>query len=610
MPEVYSYNGRIAIIDLSKQRVRTLELKENVLRMFIGGTGLGAYLFLDLIRNKYPEPFSEENPLIFMTGPLTGTIAPASGRHAVISRSPLTNIFGEATSGGFFGVELKKTGYDGVVFLGSSERPVYVFIEKGEISFHDARDLWGLGTYETMQSIRKDLGKNVKVACIGPAGENLVRYSAIMNDDGRAAARTGLGAVMGSKKLKAVAVLGEKEISVCSEEFFEYSRELSRTLAESISAMTLKELGTAGYFEVGYEFGDIPGKYFMSLDFDPETLSGTRLNELFHVTPKACFACPIGCGREIKLDSLVVHGPEYETLAALGSLNLIMNMDIVVRANHMCNDLGLDTISTGVTIAFLNYLVEKEIISRKDANISWGSGEGLLRIIRMIAHREGIGNLLAEGVKRMAEKLGVDREEAAHVKGLEIPMHDPRAFFSMALVYMTSNRGACHLRGDSYIVDMGVLEDENFNLRLGEPTNLVDRVPVVIGIQNLREIFNSLLICIFTHFDSEKISKLLRLATGWDITPRELYVTGERIFNLKRSINNLFGITRKDDYLPKITTKPYTSGPIQGQTPENQLEEALRKYYQMRGWDWETGKPTRKKLHEVGLGDVADILWR
>ncbi|MHA1616676.1 MAG: aldehyde ferredoxin oxidoreductase family protein [Candidatus Njordarchaeales archaeon] len=606
---MYGYHGKILIINLSKKNLEILELKENMLKNFIGGAGLGAYLFLKYTRGQKVAPFSEENPLIFMTGPLTGTLAPASGRHAVISLSPLTGILGEATSGGFFGAELRRTGYDGLMFVGKSEKPVYILIDGEDVIFEDGEELWGLGVYETMKIIKKNHGKEFRIACIGPAGENLVKYAAIINDDGRAAGRTGLGAVMGWKNLKAIAVRGEKSIQVYSSEFYEYARNLFKEIADSLVSRTLRELGTASYFEVGYELGDIPGKYFTSLDFDPESLSGSKLNELFQVRPKACFACPIGCGREIRLGEKIVHGPEYETLAALGSLNLVMDIEKIVLANHLCNDLGLDTISTGVSISFLNYLIEKGVFNREKIRISWGDGDGLIEVIKKIAYREDIGDLLAEGVKNIAEKLGINANEAAHVKGLEIPMHDPRAFFSMALVYMTGNRGACHLRGDAYTVDMGVLEDEYFNLTLGEQQNLIERVPSIIGIQNLREVFNSLILCIFTNLTSKEISKLLSLATGWDFSPEKLYNIGERIYNLKRGINNLYGISRKDDSLPEIVLKPYEKGAIAGQSPKDQLETALMEYYKLRGWDWDTGKPKKEVLEKLGLRDLAELLW-
>jgi aldehyde:ferredoxin oxidoreductase len=459
-----------------------------------------------------------------------------------------------------------------------------------------------------MEVLRKDIDRKVSVACIGPAGENLVKYAAIINDNGRAAARTGLGAIMGSKKLKAIAVIGSKEVEVKNEEFIEYCRELSKELANSDYGRTLRELGSSSYFEVGYEFGDIPGKYFTSQDFDFSTLSGIRLNKLYKVSPIACYSCPIGCGRKIKRNSIEIDGPEYETLASLGALNLIQDIDAIVLANHYCNDFGLDTISTGVVIAFLNYLVEKGKIKKNQINTSWGDGNALKEIIKMIAYRKGIGNILAEGVRKMAETFNIESDLAAHVKGLEIPMHDPRAFFSVALSYSTSPRGACHLRSDAYLIDLGTFEDAEFNIISGNVSSLLGKAGIVASMQNLREIFNSAILCLYSSFKSKQVLKLLNLAIGWNMTIKDLYIIGERIFNMKRVFNNLCGITRKDDYLPKIVLEPYKEGPIKGITPMDQYEQALKEYYEFREWDWETGKPKKEKLINLELKNTIKLL--
>jgi len=598
---MYGYNGKVVIIDLEKREYKISRIKETQLRLFIGGASLGALLLTKLSQNYEIDPLFPENPLIFMTGPLTGTIAPTSGRHAVVSKSPLTGILGEATAGGIFGATLKKSGYDGIIIIGKSDVKTYILIDNKEVEIYKADDLWGLGNYDTIKELKKRHGQRASISSIGPAGENLVRYASIMNDNGRVAGRTGLGAVMGSKNLKAIVVLGDKEVEYASEDFVNYSIQLSKELRESVATLTLRELGTASYFEIGYELGDIPGKYFTSLNFDPSALSGMSINEKYKVSPKACYACPIGCGREIAFDDLKIHGPEYETLAALGSLNLIQDLDKVIMANHLCNDLGLDTISTGVSIAFATYLTERGIIPKSLSNLHWCDGGLLLNTIKKIAYRRALGNILAEGVRRLAKKFGVDQRLAAHVKGLEIPMHDPRAFFSMALVYMTGNRGACHLRGDAYTTDLGVLEDANFNLVSTEPHTLSGKASIVIGIQNLREIFNSALLCIFSHFKSSQVAKLISLATGWDLKPKELYIIGERSFNLKRIINNHFGVTREDDRIPEIVIKPYSSGPIEGITPKDSLEPALREYYDRRNWDWNSGKPNIDKLRQLNL---------
>ncbi|UNQ73477.1 aldehyde ferredoxin oxidoreductase family protein [Infirmifilum sp. NZ] len=598
------YAGRVALIDLSNRKVEYWTPDENLLRSFLGGASLSAALYVKA-RPSLPPPLSPENPLIFMTGPLTATRAPTSNRYSVSSRSPLTGLWGEATSGGAFGAKMKLAGFDGIVVTGVSETPVYIFLSDGRAEIREAKELWGLGTYATQRLIKQELGSSASVACIGPAGENLVKISAIINDAGRAAARTGLGAVMGSKKLKAIAAIGDGVIGAATEEFESYARELWSKIATSLSAQAMRELGTASYFDIGYDFGDIPGKYFTSLEFDPSQLSGSRLREVFKVEPLACYMCPIGCGRRVRVEGGIVDGPEYETLASLGSLNLVADIKAVVEANHLCNDLGLDTISTGVTIAFLNYSSERGYVSGMKPR--WGDGEALKSMIVDIAYRRGLGDTLAEGVRVAAKRLGVPEEIAAHVKGLEIPMHDPRAFYSVALSYATGPRGACHLRADSYLADMGAFEDPELGIGPGEFHTLEGKASVVIAMQNLREVFNSALLCIFTGLKSSELARLLSLATGWDIDSKAVFILGDRSFTLKRVINNALGVTRRDDRLPEIVLQPYSSGPIAGKTPKQELDHALDEYYALRGWDAE-GRPTDEKILSLGLSEYKSIL--
>ena len=603
------YFGRILLFDLSKKKHVVETLNESLYRRFIGGASLASYLYANYF-NPQSDAFSPDNPLIFMTGPLTGTLTPSSGRHAVVSRSPLTSLLGEATTGGHWGTFLKKAGYDGIVILGKADEPVYIYIDENEISIVKAGGIWGKNYYETLKLLKERHGKKVKVSSIGKAGEKLVKISGIINDHGRAAGRTGLGAVMGSKKLKAIVVYGEKEIEVHDDKFYDYNREKLKEMRESTGVEMFRNYGTSFYVDLGYSLGDLPAKYYREGEFPAEKISGITLAEKFNVKPIACYACPIACGRVVRTDDNVIDGPEYETLVMLGAQNMVFDLDPILIANHLCNDYGLDTISTGAVISFAHFLYEKGYLKEENIGfpLKWGEGENLIKLVEAIGEREGIGNLLAEGVAEMARKLGVEVDLVATVKGLEIPAHDPRASFGQALTYATTNRGADHLRGDFYLVDIGAFEDREFGIVSGDRFEILSRVEHVIRMQNFREIFNSLAICIFTNFTAREVTDYLNLATGWDIDINELNLIGERTFNLKRLINNVHGARREDDKLPKIVLEPYQNGNIAGMTPKDVMDEAIEKYYQLRRWDSETGFPLRENLVKLGLNDVINTL--
>ena len=603
------YSRKILYIDLEKKKSRVDELSDVLYKKFIGGSGLAAWLFFNLVDfNK--DAFDSSNPLIFMTGPLTGTLTPSSGRHAVVARSPLTNLFGESTTGGFWGTELKKAGYDGLVIIGKSDNPVYLYINDEDISFRDATHVWGKNYYETMDILLDETDKKAKVTAIGVAGEKLVRFAAIMNDHGRAAGRTGLGAVMGSKNLKAIVVKGSKEIKVFSDKFIEYNEEKISEIRESTGTEMFRSYGTAFYMDLGYQMGDIPAKYYREGEFPAEEISGITLVEKFDVEPIACYACPIACGRLVRKNSKKIDGPEYETLVMLGAQNMVFDLDKIVEANHLCNDYGLDTISTGAVISFAFFLYEQGKLSEKDIGfkLEWGDGDSVVELVRMIGERRGIGDILAKGIMRAAEKFGIDQEYAAHVKGLEIPAHDPRAFYGQAISYATSNRGADHLRGDFYLVDLGAFEDEDLGILSGDRFDVLDRIDQIVKMQNLREVFNSLAICIFPGFTSREISDYLKYAVGWNVSPSDINLIGERIFNLKRIINNLYGSKREDDKLPKIVLEPYKNGNIAGMTPVNIMEKGIEIYYNIRGWDKKTGRPKKETLVKLDLIEAIEKL--
>lgn len=595
------YAGRIAFVDLSTGKAEAKETDGSLTKQFIGGSALACRLVYDSIGPE-TDPLGPENPLVFMTGPFVGTSAPSSSRFAVCARSPLTGIWGEATAGGFFGPALKRAGFDGLVITGKAARPVYLLAEDGEVKLLDAQNLWGKDTYQTQQRL-KEAHAGCSVACIGPAGENCVPFAAVINDAGRAAGRCGLGAVMGSKNLKAVAARGKAKFPLADADNFNM---MNGFVTEEIKKATalFTQYGTLGYLDLGMYFGDVPAKYFTENVFPAEKVTGQKLREEFSVTFVPCQGCVIACGRKTRLAgkyNLSVDGPEYESAVALGPLCGCYDLETIVYASHLCNAYGLDTISAGVAIAFVMYLLENKIVAsgRLGCSVSWGDGEGIIRLLELMARKEGAGALLAGGVRRMAAELGVDPELAAEVKGLEIPMHDPRAFAGMALVYATGPRGACHERADFFSLDLGMVRQECLGLVPGDRFSVAGRVSHVARLQDVRELDNAFLRCVFASLPMDVTAALLTLATGTPWTVEELLAVGERSTTIKRMLNCKLGVTRADDRLPGIVKRPFRGGGNAGFVPDE--TEYLREYYGVRGWDWETGRPTAQKLAELGL---------
>ena len=601
---MFGYNGKILAVDLTQKKTETVELKEDMVKSFVGGSGLGARLLLDIIDAK-TNPLGPENPLIFMTGPFTGTLVPSGGRFAVCGLSPKTGILGESSVGGSFGPALKATGFDGLIIVGKADKPTYLWVHDKTAEFKDASAIWGKNTYETQEIIKKDLGnEKAEVACIGVAGENQVKYAAIMSGKGRAAGRTGLGAVMGSKNLKAIAVFGDVKPKIADEKkLMETYKAAMATILQHPFTTVLKDYGTLAYMDLAILLGEVPAKYFEETIFPVQNVSPITLKEKYLVKPHACFGCPVACGKIIyyrqkgieEVDTL-----EYETAAAFGTLCKNYDLDSLLYINYLANSFGVDTISAGVCVAFTMYLFEKGVLSEKDVGfkVGWGDGEATIKLLEMIVKKEGFGELLAEGVDAVAKKFNVDMDEVASVKGLEIPLHDPRAFFGMTLSYATSPRGACHLKSDFFFVDLGVGIPE-LGVQMGNRFSMEGRVDQFIKHQNVRQVYDSLILCLFSFATLTQVCDFVNAITGWSWTPEEFNRVGERIFNLKRVINNIRGISRKDDRVPKIVTKPLPMGATAGETPN--LEPMLKEYYKLRGWDWETGKPTKQKLTELEL---------
>lgn len=603
---MYGYAGKLAYINLSGGTVDVKELNNQLAGQFIGGSALACRLVYDLL-GPQTDPLGAENPLVFMTGPFVGTTAPSSSRFAVCARSPLTGIWGEATSGGSFGPKMKRAGFDGLIITGKADRPTTIFIKDGEIKLLDAGSLWGKDAYETQRLIKDQVG-DCSVACIGQAGENLVLMSAVMNDAGRAAGRCGLGAVMGSKNLKAVAIEGKGKISLADKDNF---NNMNKFIVEELKKLTVfnKQYGTLGYLDIGMYFGDVPAKYFTENIFPAEKVTGKKLREDFTVTFESCLGCVISCGRKTRLAgkyNVDVDGPEYESAVSLGPLCGSYDLESITYANHLCNMYGLDTISAGVAIAFAMYLLDNNLVTpeKMGFDITWGDDAGIQRLIELMAKNEGPGALLARGVRRMAAELGVNPELAAEVKGLEMPMHDPRAFAGMALAYATGPRGACHERADFFMNDLGLVKQECVGLQPGPDRFSLDgRVGDVVKLQDIRELDNAFLRCTFASLPMDITAGLFGLATGTPKTIDDLMKAGQRSATIKRMLNCKLGIRSSDDRLPGILKRPYQDGSNAGHVPE--VEKYLKEYYTIRGWDAE-GKPTQETIAGLGLDNLIN----
>ena len=608
------YTGKILHLNLSNSKGHVEDLNEEWARQFIGGSGIGAK-FLYEMTDERTNPLGPENPLIFMTGPFTGTSVPLSGRHAVISRSPLTGIFGESDVGGTWGANLKKAGLDGIIITGKSEKPIYLWVCDGKWEIRNASHLWGKDTYEVDPILKAETHEKAVVQTIGQGGENQVLLAAIMTDgkDGRAAGRCGLGAVMGSKNLKAIVVYGTGKVPVFDpESVARLPKEHSAFINKN--AESFRKYGTAGGVSVFEAMGTLPlqnWKFVGRWEESAAKINGFTMAETVLSGRYFCDACILGCGRMVKIEKgpyagVDGAGPEYETVALLGSNCLIDDLEALCFANELCNRFGLDTISTGAAIAFGMEAYEKGLIDREDTGgieLRWGSPEALIEMIKMIGQNKGLGKILGKGVKRASEEIGRNSIEfAMHIKGLELPAHDPRGYNAGAVGFATSSRGACHLSGLSHIFERLLKAPE---IGIPEP---MDRFQVewkgilAAKTQNLMGMMDSLKLCKFILFGGITLTHMVqwyRDVTGREMTIDEFMKTGERIFNLKRLYNVRLGISRKDDTLPfrSLTFKRVGKGLTPHLPP---LGEMLSEYYEYRGWS-EDGIPTPEKLKELGL---------
>ena len=609
------FEGKLLIVNLTDKEISEEKIDDTIATNFIGGAGYACKYLYDKI-NKDTDPLSPDNILMFMTGLLCGSNAPTSGRFVVCAKSPQTGIWGESNCGGFFGPELRKVGYDGIVFKGSSESPVFLEIIDNKAELKDASDLWGKGIFETSKILKEKLGSQLtRIACIGQAGENLVKYAIIASED-KAAGRTGMGAVMGSKKLKAIAIRGTKRkyIAFEPEEFREAVKVTNEAINSAFATQMFGDLGTSSGVDMYNASGELPIKYWKQGTWEGAfNISGSTAFETMFTGSHPCFSCPIGCSKRVKIDEGEfktdgeIQAAEYETVAGFGSMILNDNLGAIQRANYLCNDYGIDTISGSSTISFIYDLFDTGRITTEDLNglePKWGEITPALELLKKIALREGIGDAMAEGSDYVGKKFNIPQDDIATVYGMEIPYHDLRRMYGMAASYaLATPRGPCHTSCDAYMVILGLPFSE-FGIELNVDWYQDDKpmAEFCARIQNYRALYASLIICSFANPPSEMILEMLNKATGLNLTMENFKQLGERIYMIKRMFNLKMGLTPADDRLPKIALNPVNEGGSAGKTPNfQQLKNA---YYDFRQFDKESGYPSQNKLKELGLDDL------
>ena len=599
-------------IDLSTGKTEEYLIPEKWEKDFLGGASLAARILYSSLTREL-DPLSPEAPLLFMMGPMTGTSGPTTGRFVICGKGPATGLWAESNIGGFWGPELRAAGYDGLWITGKASEPVYLWLNGSRLEIRSAAHLWGQNTYTTQEKVKEEIGeKSARVCVIGPAGEKGVLFASIMCDHGRMAGRTGMGAVMGAKNLKAIAVRGTNEIPVFDLAKYKLLRsESNRRLRDDNEAKILREVGTGGVANYAEYLGAMPVKYYSHGSFENiDNVSGAKMTDTILVGRSACQGCVIACGRVVKLpgDTMKRKGPEHETMVGFGANLLNDNLEAIVDTGELCDRFGMDTISASNTIGLAFHLFEKGIISEKDTSgivLKWGDVDAIEQLVRLIGLREGIGDLLAQGSKRFAAHFGAE-EEAVQVNGLEVAYHDPRGVSGMALSYATSPRGACHNQSDYFFVDWGHTQ-EQIGIEFFSRHAQAEKAANVAKHQDWRTVFNASVMCIFANVEPDIQVKLINASCGLDWTIEDLMKSGERAWNLKRAINNRMGLTRANDKLPKALLEPFPDGGSAGVVLD--FEEMLSAYYEARGWDVKTGKPSREKLIELGLEDVAMDLW-
>jgi aldehyde:ferredoxin oxidoreductase len=600
---MFGWTGTILRIDLTKGTVATEATNPQLAKQYIGARGMATKVMFDEVDPKV-DPLSPDNKLIFAPGPLTGTFAPSAGRYDVVTKGPLTGTIAASNSGGSFGPELKYAGYDMLIIEGKAAKPVYLWIKNGEVEIRDAGSLWGQQVPETTDMVRAETDEEAKVACIGPAGEQLSMISCVMNEMHRAAGRTGVGAVMGSKNLKAIAVVGTGAVKVADPQAFKATVMTARKMiqAHPVGGAGLKAFGSDVLVNILNEVGGLPTRNFQDGYFPTaNNVGGESLSAKLLVRPKGCFSCIISCGRVSRVTNPKFagygEGPEYETAWAFGPDCGIDDLDAVAKANYLCNEYGIDTISMGTTIACAMDMFEKGIITLKDTDgiaLNFGNAEAMVEMVRKTGAGEGFGKKLAEGSYRLGAGYG-HPELSMSCKKQEMPAYDPRAIQGIGLNFATNNRGGCHVRG--YTIAVEVLGN---GTKL-DPAVTEGKAQWGIVFQNLTAALDSSGACLFSTFGigGQELADMLTALTGVAYPLEEFMKAGERIWNMERLWNLKAGLTADDDTLPeRILKDPIPTGPSKGMV--NRLGEMLPEYYQLRGWD-KSGMPTPEKLQELSL---------
>ena len=606
---MHGYHGRVMLVDLSTQSVRWQPLDQDVLLNFIGGTGLGTYLLYEHCPPGVGA-LDPANPLIFVTSPLVGSRLTTSSKFAVLAKSPLTGFIGDSLSSSFLATELKKTGSDALVITGKSPFPTLLSINDDAVEFLDASELLGLTTSETENAVKDRMGRGTRVACIGPAGERLVRFASISNDGGRQAGRTGPGAVMGSKGLKAIALRGSNPVAVSDPDALSLiGKDLAR---RSLGPGTEKyrTLGTMANVSVFNRLGTLPTRNFQQSTFDgAEQVSGEEFVKSHHVKTAHCANCTIGCEHIVATTDEGAQSQgrmEYESAFALGPLVGVGDANAVIRASHLCDQLGMDTISAGATVAWAMECFDRGVLTHGDTggiDLRFGNADALLASLRLIADREGLGDLLADGSRAAAESVGQGSEDwAMHVKGLEMPGYEPRSLKTMALGLAVSTRGACHNRSSAYEADFSSRVDR---LNVDE-----QRGRITMEGEDFSAVLDSLIWCKFLRkvFDDfyDESAAIYEHVTGWAMTPDDLKQAGERINNLKKLFNVREGWTPEDDTLPpRVLQEELPTGMVRGiGLSGDDLDMMIAGYYRARGWT-DDGLVPDEKIRELGLADVV-----
>jgi aldehyde:ferredoxin oxidoreductase len=600
------YTGKYLRIDLSERKVRVEKTNEDLSRRYWGGRGWGAFSLLKELRGGI-DPFSSRNKLFFLTGPLAGTLTPYSSRFVVVTKSPLTGTFTRAMCGGQWAPELKFAGYDGVVVEGRASSPVFVFIDDDKVKIREGAHLWGMTTGETEKAIKEEIGdRRVSVLSAGPAGEKKVRFAGVIHES-RAAARGGAGAVMGSKNLKAITVRGTGSVKVADPPRYQnLLAEVYEAIKKDPAYKNRIRYGTMGTVAVAHAAGVMPVRNFSRGIFEGiEGLVGETMREKIVIHDESCFVCPLPCGKlsllkEGPFAGTVLQGPQYETIGLLGTNCGISSAETVAMANYLCNEYGMDTISTGNVIAFAMEAYQRGFLTKADAGgmaLNFGDPEVVLHLIHQIGRGEGLGHHLAKGVNAFSYELGEEAEKfAMHSKGQELASFEPRGVVGMGLLYATATTGANHSIGPTFREEMK------------NPLTGKGKAEIVVKNQNNYCLMDSLIYCAFSRYGMDQTMRLqfLSAGTGWDYSLAEAEIQAHRIYTVERLFNLREGFDNKDDTLPfRSLSEPIPDGPARGNVVP--LAEMLNDYYPLRGWD-NAGRPTVKTLEVLGLDEFMDLI--